>query len=169
VLLGILMLVLGTLAVTLPNVSTLEIELLVGCLFIVGGLFRILTIFRKRHIPGFWWLLSSGVVALACGVLLLARPLQGVISLTIVMMAFFAIQGIATIIFALESRRNSRHWGWPLLSGAIDLMLAFLIWKGWPNNATWVIGLYAGISMVFVGLALIMIAMSTPQPRTIST
>ncbi len=60
---GVLMLIFGMLAIALPNISTLEIELLVGWLFIVGGFFLVTTIFKKRHMPGFWWSLLSGVLA----------------------------------------------------------------------------------------------------------
>lgn len=157
---GILMVVLGMLAVTLPNISTLEIELLVGWLFIIGGVVRVATIFRKRYMPGFWWSLFRGIIAVALGVILLGRPLQGVITLTIVMTAFFVVEGVAAVFVALDFRRHLRHWGFMLLSGLINLVLAYLIWRGWPNTATWVIGLYVGIYMIFLGIPLIMTAIT---------
>ena len=155
---GILMLILGMLAVALPNISTLEIELLVGWLLIVGGFFRAATIFGKRHMPGFWWSLLSAVLAVALGTILIARPLQGVITLTIVMTVFFVIEGVAAVLIALEYRRYLRNWSWTLLSGLINLVLAYLIWNGWPSTATWVIGLYVGINLIFLGVQLIMTA-----------
>jgi uncharacterized membrane protein HdeD (DUF308 family) len=157
---GILLLVLGMLAVALPNVSTLGIELLVGWLFIIGGVVRVMTIFRKRHMPGFWWSLGSGIIAVALGGILLGRPLQGIITLTIVMALFFVVEGIAAVFVALEFRQHLRHWGLMLVSGLINLVLAYLIWRGWPNTATWVIGLYVGISMIFLGVPLVMTAIA---------
>jgi uncharacterized membrane protein HdeD (DUF308 family) len=157
---GILLLVLGMLAVALPNISTLEIELLVGWLFVIGGGGRAIAIFRKRHMPGFWWSLFSGIIAVVAGVILLMHPLRGIISLTILMAALFVVEGIAAVIVALDFRHHLRHWGFMLLSGLINLVLAYLIWKGWPNTATWVIGLYVGIYMIFLGVPLIMTALA---------
>jgi uncharacterized membrane protein HdeD (DUF308 family) len=163
---GILMLILGMLAVALPNISTLEIELLVGWLLIVGGFFRAATIFGKRHMPGFWWSLLSAVLAVALGTILIARPLQGVITLTIVMTVFFVIEGVAAVLIALEYRRYLRNWSWTLLSGLINLVLAYLIWNGWPSTATWVIGLYVGINLIFLGVQLIMTAIAARGLRS---
>jgi uncharacterized membrane protein HdeD (DUF308 family) len=157
---GILMLFLGMLAVALPNIFTLEIELLVGWLFIVGGFFRAAAIFSKRHMPGFWWSLLSAVLAVVLGALLIARPLQGVITLTIVMTALFVIEGVAAVFVALEYRRYLRNWSWTLFSGLVNLGLAFLIWQGWPSTAAWVIGLYVGVNMIFLGVPLIMTAIA---------
>jgi len=163
---GILMLILGMLAVALPNISTLEIELLVGWLLIVGGFFRAATIFGKRHMPGFWWSLLSAALAVALGTILIARPLQGVITLTIVMTVFFVIEGVAAVLIALEYRRYLRNWSWTLLSGLINLVLAYLIWNGWPSTATWVIGLYVGINLIFLGVQLIMTAIAARGLRS---
>jgi uncharacterized membrane protein HdeD (DUF308 family) len=157
---GILMLILGMLAVALPNFSTLEIELVVGWLFLVGGFLRAAAIVRKRHMPGFWWSLSSSVIALAFGAILIARPLQGVITLTVVLIVVFIVEGIAAIFVAIEFRRYLRHWSWMLLSGVINLGLAYLILRGWPTTAAWVIGLYVGINLIFLGVPLIMNAIA---------
>jgi uncharacterized membrane protein HdeD (DUF308 family) len=157
---GILMLVLGMLAVTLPIISTLEIELLVGWLFIVGGFFRGANILRQRELPAFWWSLVSAAAAVAIGAILIARPLQGVITLTIVMTAFFVVEGVAAVFIAIDFRRHLHNWSWTLFSGLINLLLAYLIWKGWPNSATWVIGLYVGVNMIFLGIPLIMTAIA---------
>jgi len=157
---GILMLILGMLAIAAPNISTVEIELLIGWLFIVGGFFRTLTILRRRHAPGFVWSLVGAVLAVVLGAILIARPLQGVITLTIVMTMFFVVEGIAAILISLEYRRYLRSWNWTLFSGLINLVMAYLIWKGWPNSANWVIGLYVGINMVFLGVPLIMTSLA---------
>jgi uncharacterized membrane protein HdeD (DUF308 family) len=155
---GILMLFLGTLAVALPNISTLEIELLVGWLLIIGGIVRAATIFRKRHVPGFWWSLLSGIITMALGAMLIAHPLQGVMTPTLLMTVFFVIEGVAGVFIALEFRAYVRNWSWMVFGGLINLVFAYLIWNSWPNSATWVIGLYVGINMIFLGVPLIMTA-----------
>jgi len=157
---GILMLLLGLLAVALPNISTFEIEQLVGWLFILGGLIRTASLIRKHHLPAFWWSLSSSVIAMVLGVFLVRSPMQGVSTLAIVMTILFVIEGVATVFVALEFRPYLRNWLWTLFGGVVTLMLAGLIWEGWPNTATWVIGLYVGINMIFLGTSLIFTAVA---------
>src|SRR5207302_9775209 len=84
------------------------------------------------------------------------RSLAGVLTLSMVLVAFFIIEGIASIIGAIEHRQHLRSWGWVLFSGIIDLLLAYLIWAGWPSSASWAIGLLVGINMLFLGLSLVM-------------
>ena len=94
------------------------------------------------------------------GVLLLARPVSGAFSLTIVLVAFFIIEGVASIMFALDHKRElSGKWGWMLFSGVVDLVLALMIFAGLPSTAAWAIGLLVGINMVFGGSALIAMAL----------
>jgi len=94
------------------------------------------------------------------GVMLLVSPLGGAFSLTILLIAFFLIEGAATIMFALDHRRElSGQWAWMLMSGIVDLALATMIFAGLPSTAAWAVGLLVGINMVFGGTALIVMAL----------
>lgn len=157
---GIVMIVLGLLAVLLPNIATLAVEILVGTLFLAGGLIRLLTLTRCRTAPGFWWSVALAVLATLLGAVLLAQPMQGTLTLTMVLLAFFVAEGIATIIVALQVHRPMRNWAWTLFSGVVDLVLAYLIWRGWPASAAWAIGLLVGINMFFLGMSLAMTAIA---------
>jgi uncharacterized membrane protein HdeD (DUF308 family) len=157
---GILMLVLGLLAIAVPEVASLAITILVGWLFFIGGIFRTVSVLRHRRMPGFWWSLLTAVLAIVLGLVLLLRPIAGVLTLTLALIVFFVIEGISAILLAIEHRRHLPSWGWILLSGLVDLLLAFLIWDGWPSSAGWAIGLLVGINMVFVGVSLIMTALA---------
>ena len=75
-----------------------------------------------------------------------------------VKVAFFFNQGVFSILLALQFRAHIRSWIWTLLSGVIDLFLAYLISRGWPDTASWAIGLLVGINMLFAGIALIFTA-----------
>ena len=154
------MMVLGFLAVALPIIATLAIEILVGWLFFVAGIFRALSVWRSRRAPGFAWSLLAAVLSIVLGLILIFRPLAGVLTLTMVLVAFFIVEGIASIVGAIEHRRHLRSWGWVLFSGIVDLLLAYLIWHGWPSSAGWAIGLLVGVNMLFLGLSLIMTALS---------
>jgi uncharacterized membrane protein HdeD (DUF308 family) len=157
---GILMLVLGLLAIAVPEIASLAIAILIGWLFFVGGIFRTLSVLRHRHMPGFFWSLLTAVLAIVLGLVLLLRPIAGVLTLTLALVVFFIVEGVAAILLAIEHRRHLPSWGWVLVSGVVDLLLAFLIWDGWPSSAGWAIGLLVGINMVFVGVSLIMTAVA---------
>jgi uncharacterized membrane protein HdeD (DUF308 family) len=110
--------------------------------------------------PGFAWSMLTAVLAVVLGLILIVRPFEGVLTLTMVLVAFFIIEGIASIIAAVEHRQHLGSWGWVLFSGIVDLLLAYLIWQGWPSSAAWAIGLLVGINMIFLGLSLVMTALA---------
>jgi uncharacterized membrane protein HdeD (DUF308 family) len=157
---GIVMMVLGVLAVAEPNVATVAVGIFVGWLFFVGGIFRALSVWQSRQLPGFAWSMLTAVLAIVLGLILILRPLAGVLTLTMVLVAFFIIEGIASILAAIEHREHLRSWGWVVFSGIIDLLLAYLIWQGWPSSADWAIGLLVGVNMLFLGLSLVMTALA---------
>jgi uncharacterized membrane protein HdeD (DUF308 family) len=157
---GIVMMVLGLLAIAVPEVASLAITIVIGWLFFVGGIFRTISVLQHRGMPGFVWSLLTAVLAILLGLVLVLRPIAGVLTLTIWLGAFFLIEGIAAILLAIEHRRHLPSWGWVLFSGLVDLLLAYLIWDGWPSSAAWAIGLLVGINMVFLGLSLIMTALA---------
>jgi len=157
---GIVMMVLGFLAVAEPNVATVAIGIFVGWLFFVGGIFRALSVWQSRQLPGFPWSMLTAVLAIVLGLILILRPLAGVLTLTMVLVAFFIIEGIASILAAIEHREHLHSWGWVVFSGIIDLLLAYLIWQGWPSSADWAIGLLVGVNMLFLGLSLVMTALA---------
>lgn len=157
---GIVMLVLGLVAIAVPEVASLAIAVLIGWLFFVGGIFRTISVWQHRTMPGYGWSLAAALLAIILGLVLLLRPAAGVLTLTIVLVAFFILEGISAILLAIEHRRHLPSWGWVLFSGLVDLLLAFLIWDGWPSSAGWAIGLLVGINMLFLGLSLIMTALA---------
>jgi uncharacterized membrane protein HdeD (DUF308 family) len=154
------LLVLGATAVVLPPIATLAVTILLGWLFLVSGILGLITTFWMRHAPGFWWSLLSAVLGIVVGAVLLASPLTGAFSLTLVLVAFFLVEGAVSIMFALDHKRElSGQWGWMLASGIIDLALAIMIFAGLPSTAAWAVGLLVGINMIFGGSALIAMAL----------
>jgi len=158
---GIVLIVLGVLAILVPAIATLAAELLVGWLLLIAGVAGLFTTFWAKPAPGFWWSLISAIISIVAGVLLLIWPRTGVVSLTLVLIAFFLIEGISSIMYALQHKSElSGRWGWMLASGIITLVLAVLIWAGLPSTAVWAIGLLLGIDLVFGGAALVGIALA---------
>jgi len=157
---GIILVVLGAAAVIIPPIATLAVEIILGWLFLVSGLVGLFMTFMMRHAPGFWWSLFSAVLALAAGVVLIGWPLSGAVSLTLLLIVFFVMEGVATIMYALDHKRElPAQWGFMLASGIVDLVLAAIIYAGLPGTAAWAIGLMVGINMLFGGVALIALAL----------
>jgi uncharacterized membrane protein HdeD (DUF308 family) len=158
---GILLLVLGAAAIIVPVIATLAFTLFIGWLFLISGVVGLITTFWMRNVPGFWWSLLSGVVGIAAGIVLILWPISGTVSLTLVLIAFFLVEGIVTLMYAFEHRAQlSGRWGWMLASGIVDLILAGIIFAGLPETATWALGLLVGINLLFGGVAMIGMALA---------
>jgi len=164
---GIVLVLLGAAAIVIPPIATLAIELIVGWLFLISGIVGLVMTFVMRQAPGFWWSLFSAILAIAAGVVLLGWPASGVVSLTLLLIVFFIMEGVATIMYALDHKRElSGRWGFVLASGIVDLVLAAIIFAGLPGTAAWAIGLLVGINMLFGGAALIGLALHARRVAT---
>jgi uncharacterized membrane protein HdeD (DUF308 family) len=154
---GILLVILGLLAITLPLLASIAITLFLGWMFLISGIAGLILTIWARQIPGFWWSILSALLSLAAGVLLIGWPGQGVISLTLVLGVFFVMEGVASIMYALEHRREltGGRWGWMIAAGILDLVISAMIITGLPGSAAWAIGLLVGINLVFGGATLI--------------
>jgi uncharacterized membrane protein HdeD (DUF308 family) len=158
---GILLVVLGLAAMILPPLASLAVTIFLGWMFLISGIAGLALTIWAREMPGFWWSLISAVLAIFAGIVLLARPLEGVLTLTIVVGAYFLAEGVATIMYALEHRRElSERWSWMLFSGLLDILIAALIIAGLPGSAEWAIGLLVGINLLFGGASLIGVALA---------
>jgi uncharacterized membrane protein HdeD (DUF308 family) len=158
---GTILVVLGLLAVAVPIIAGLAVAILFGWLFLISGIVGLATTFAMRRAPGFWWSLLSAVLGIVVGGWLLVEPGLGLVSLTYLLIAFFVIEGIATIMFALEHKSAlSGRWGWMLVSGIVDLFLAAVILVGLPGAVAWALGLIVGINMAFGGASMIAMALA---------
>jgi len=157
---GIVLAILGTLALLAPVIASVAATVLFGWLLLLSGIVGLVTTFRARHAPGFWWSLLSALLGIVAGVVLLGWPLLGTFSLTAVLIAFLFAEGIISIMYALEHRNAlSGRWGWMLASGIVDIGLGVLLFIGLPGTALWALGLLLGINLIFGGWALIFMAL----------
>ena len=157
---GIVLAVLGLAAMVAPLIASLAFTIFLGWMFLISGVAGLAMTFWARQMPGFWWSLISAVLGIAVGLILLASPVSGAFSLTLVLIAFFVIEGVVSIMFALDHKRElTGRWGWMLVSGFVDLVLSVMIIAGLPSTAAWAIGLLVGINMIFGGSALIAMAL----------
>jgi uncharacterized membrane protein HdeD (DUF308 family) len=159
---GIVFLLLGILAVALPGISTLSMELFIGWLLLIGGVVQAYRSIKARHADGFVGSLLMSLIYIVFGLLLLVYPLAGIISLTLLLTFFFIVDGISKIILGIQMRSSS-SWGWFIFSGIISLAMAYIIFAGWPGTAFWVLGLLVGINMIFFGLSLLTFTAAIPK------
>ena len=158
---GILLAILGLGAIIVPQLASLAITIFLGWIFLIAGIGGLIITFWARQMPGFWWSLISAALAVLAGLILLARPVQGVLTLTIVVGAYFLAEGVATIMYALEHRRElSGRWSWLLVAGLMDILISFIIIAGLPGSAEWALGLLVGINLLFGGTTLIGMALA---------
>jgi len=163
---GIVLLILGTLAVLAPVIASVAAAVFFGWLLLISGIVGLITTFRARQAPGFWWSLLSALLGIIAGGLLLVWPVQGTLSLTAVLIAFLFIEGVVSIMYALEHRNAlSGRWGWMLASGVLDVVLGLFLFLGLPGTALWALGLLIGINMLFGGWSLIFMALHA-RPRS---
>jgi uncharacterized membrane protein HdeD (DUF308 family) len=158
---GIVLLVLGALAIVVPPLAGVATTILLGWLFLIGGAIGLVSTFGARQAPGFVWSLLSALLSIIVGGTLLWNPLAGLVTLTYVLIAYFIADGILIIVLSIMHRRAlSGRWEWMLLNGIIDLVLAGVIIAGLPGTLLWALGLLVGIDLVFGGASLIAMALA---------
>ncbi len=156
---GVILVILGALAVAVPQIASIAVTAFVGWLLFLAGFARGVSLYRAPHAPGYWSSLLLSVLTAILGLVLALFPLQGAVTLTILLIAYFILHGIASFIFAFAVKQDTSRWVLIIIGGIIDFILAGLVIAGWPSTATWVLGLYVGINMLFTGFALIFAAL----------
>ena len=158
---GVIMVILGVLAVVWPQISTIAVDVYIGWLFLLSGVVGLASMFLAQNVQAFLWSLLTAALSLFVGILLLWHPIEGAVSLTLVLIAFFIVEGVFQIAASLTYRDVfPDSWGWMLASGIADLILAALIIKGWPSTASWALGLIVGVNLITSGAAIIMVALA---------
>lgn len=154
---GIIMMVLGVLAIALPHGATIAIEVLIGWLLIFGGIAQFVHAVGSHGARGLALKIAWSILYFIVGAVLLAKPFQGAVSLTLLLAALFFFGGIFKAVASFQIR-STPGWGWLLFSGIAAMVLGIIIWAGWPGDASWVLGLIVGIDLIFGGFWMIMFA-----------
>lgn len=150
VVLGALMIAAGVAAVLFPFGATLAAELVIGAALLAGGLCQAVQAFSRSRWKGRALTGLSAVLGVATGTLLLAFPLSGIVTLTVVVGAYFLVSGAFRLALALTIRPED-SWGWMALSAAVALVLGVLVIVQLPEIAAWLLGLMVGIDLVVAG------------------
>lgn len=156
--LGIIMLVLGILALGSALVVTLVSMIFFGWVLIFAGGFEAVQSFWQKRWGGFFLHLLVGLLYVIVGFMLVVNPEASAVALTLLMAIFFIVAGIFRIVASLTMRFP--QWGWMLVSGIAALILGVLIWRQWPASGFLIIGLFIGIELILTGWSWVMLSLA---------
>ncbi|MGA9544424.1 MAG: DUF308 domain-containing protein [Candidatus Sulfotelmatobacter sp.] len=156
---GVLLIVLGMVAVGLPLLAAVAVAGLVAWLIILAGVVHLVLAFRAHGAGSMIWKLLVGVAYVCFGGYLIWRPLVGVASLTLLLAILFLVEGVLDVILFFKMR-PLQGAGWVLTDGIVTLLLGALIYLQWPSSSLWAIGTLVGISLIFSGVARVMMSLA---------
>jgi uncharacterized membrane protein HdeD (DUF308 family) len=154
---GVLLIVFGMVAIGSPLVAALAVSVVVGWLVILAGIVHVMLGFRAHGAGSMIWKLLVGIAYLCFGGYLIVHPLLGVASLTLLLASLFLIEGILNIVLYVKTRPVHGS-SWMLIDGIITLLLGVMIYMQWPSSSAWAIGTLVGVSMIFSGVARVMMS-----------
>ena len=154
---GILLTILGIVAIALPSVSTIFAETWFALILISAGAAKLVYAFQSREQGGFAWKLLLSILYVVTGVMLVASPLKGILTLTLLLGSFLLAEGVFELILAFRLR-GQQNWTSVLVNGIITLLLGAMIWFQWPFDAPWLIGTLVGVSVLFTGISRVMLS-----------
>jgi uncharacterized membrane protein HdeD (DUF308 family) len=158
---GILMIIVGTLALGSYVMVTLFSMIFLGWLMIFAGVVEAVHAFWKKEWGGLFLNLLVGVLYIVVGFMVLTNPTASAMTLTLIMAIFFILDGIFRIIIAVTM--HYPRWGWMLLNGIVTLILGIIIWQQWQQLGLRIIGLFIGIDLIFSGWAWVMLSLAARQ------
>jgi uncharacterized membrane protein HdeD (DUF308 family) len=149
---GALMILAGVLAFAFPFLFSVAIVVFLGWLLIISGAVQAISLIGASKVPHFWLQLVSVALFMIVGALFLRNPGESLLTLTLLVIVFFMVEGISRIIFSLTIRPFP-SWGWVLLSGVVGVVLSLFLWASIPVTAVWLLGVLLGIELIGEGAA----------------
>ncbi|WP_138934316.1 HdeD family acid-resistance protein [Roseovarius arcticus] len=154
---GVVFVVIGVLAILLPAWATLAGALLVAWMLTLWGIVGLWFAWEMRPAKEWRYAAVGFGITLGLGLVFLLFPGIGIQTLTIVMMVVFLMEGIVSILLGLRLSGQRTNWGWMIFSGACSLIVGAIILFGWPETATWTLGMLLGVNFLSTGISLVML------------
>ncbi|MBZ0072693.1 MAG: HdeD family acid-resistance protein [Gammaproteobacteria bacterium] len=158
--LGILFIVLGTIALGMSMAMTVVTVLFFGVLLLIGGVLQVIDAFKCKGWKSIMLHIAIAGLYLLAGTLLITKPLIGSMAITALLAASFIVIGLLRIFMGFQLKGDGLAWGWVLLAGIVSLVLGAMIFFQWPASALWFIGLLVAVEMIFHGWAYVTIALA---------
>jgi uncharacterized membrane protein HdeD (DUF308 family) len=154
---GIVAIVIGCLAILLPELFSLGAAVFVGCVLVIVSAFLTAAAFTAHGVGSLLARLAWALLTFLVGLWLIIEPHNGTLTLTLVLGIYFLLMGLTRIVVAFMSR-GQPNAGWVGLSGVCGLIVGILVLAKFPSSADWAIGLLVGIDLIFAGWTLISVA-----------
>jgi uncharacterized membrane protein HdeD (DUF308 family) len=154
---GVLMIVLGAVAIIVPAIASVATAIFIGWILVIASAFDLGNAMAVEHGGRKALRIILAAMTFAAGLYLLVAPLDGVFTLTVVLVIWFMATGTARVIVGI-AERGVPGWGMTVVSGAISIVLAVLIAEKLPSSADWAIGLIVGVDLLFSGTLLTSLA-----------
>ena len=157
--LGILLIVFGVIAIASPVFAGIAATTFFGWLVLFGGITHLVYAWSERGAGAIIWQILIGVVYLFAGIYMLWQPVGGLVTVTLVLGYYIAIEGVLELVAYFKLRRLPGAV-WFLVDGIVSLLLACLIFYHFPSSSAWVVGTLVGISMLMSGIARLTLGMA---------
>jgi uncharacterized membrane protein HdeD (DUF308 family) len=154
--LGVLTVIFGVMAIAAPMITGITVAVFVGFLLLFTGIMRIVYAFKSGQWGSGIWGTIIGLLGAVAGLLLIFRPMVGLLTLTLLLAIYFFVDGISEIIAAFKIKPD-QGWGWVLFNGVIALLLGIMIWRQWPMSGSWAIGVLVGVHILITGWTMIVL------------
>lgn len=151
---GVVSIIVGVLAFAQPFGASLAVNVLAGWGFLLVGALQLVSVFTVPGAGNKIWAILWAALGLYLGVSLLANPLAGILTLTLVVAVLFLATGVSRLLFAFSLRNTGAFF--PLLfAGCVSILLGVIILASYPAAAPWVLGTLLAVELIFNGIGLI--------------
>jgi uncharacterized membrane protein HdeD (DUF308 family) len=155
---GIAMVVIGIIAILAPMASGVLFNMIFAAVLIGEGIVEFIDAVRTESWKRGILLGLAGIVALGAGILFIARPVVGLVALSVAFLAYLLFVGAFRIVLAFQLPKGAPGKVWAFVSGVVAIVLAYLAAGQMPNLSLWLIGTFLGVSFIFAGVARISLA-----------
>ena len=153
---GVVLVIMGTLALLSPLVAGLSITIFVGVLLTIGGIVRCILAFDASAFGRGILTFVGGILMTIAGLYMMSQPVAGLASITLILVVYLVVAGLLEVVAAFQIR-PAKGWGWELFNGIVTLLLGLMLWRQFPLSGAWAVGILFGIKMIFNGCALVSI------------
>lgn len=157
--LGILLVITGVACILAPEVASVATTTVAGWFLLIAGVFALIEAFAVRSAGRIVLRLLMAVLMLLAAGYILSSPLDGTLTLTVVLMWYFIVSGVLQVVAGIRER-GAPSSGMLVVSGILSAILGLLVWRDLPDSAAWAIGLLVGVHLVFRGMELVLLALA---------
>jgi len=163
--LGIIFMIAGVIALGSVVAATASAVLIVGIMMIMGGVAEIIAAFKVKSWGKFAFWMLLGALYVAAGIIAIMNPFAAATILTLFLGIALVFGGFVRMFLAWHMREAGKPWGWVVVSGVISVLLGLMIVAQWPASSFYVLGIFLGIDLIFIGSGWLTIGLALRKRR----